>query len=342
MNERKSAIVKMKPVKFFNVKNDANEIESFNFIERFPQLESSNLLSLCEDMNSFLRAKHINQNLQLPSIRQAAGSLVKFLIFAEENRILDPLDFKLIDHFRKQIIDDARQGKLSLQSIQITLRHLKGFIHFISDNKMEYPDWIFSSPRLPIHQKRRELEKAIYNNFDLDLLFKCKVFLNKRNQAMIELVVLCGLRASEITNLKIDSIVRHQNNGYIEFDSYRNGQEKIFYPSKHVMNTLNTYISEDRNNQYRMKISDHKFLFTNRTGRKMDSRVLSEILNKANLELKGLQKNITFSISNLRHTFTTKMVNEMFKQGNDIKLIEKVTGMKPRQLMTKYYIQANK
>ncbi|PKH88914.1 tyrosine-type recombinase/integrase [Colwellia sp. Bg11-28] len=337
MIKRKNEIIKMIPMKLLTAENqyaiNNKEVKDHGLNAKFPQLESSNSAPLCNDINSFLRFKYLKKNLQINSIRQIAGSLAKFVIFTEENSILNPIDIKQISIFKDSLIKKAEQKKLTFQSVKITLSHLQGFFHFITGDKIKHPSWNFSI-RIP----RISHNKIIYNRYESVQLFQCKALSNKKNQAMIELVLLSGLRASEVINLKIESLARHQDKGYLQFNSYKRGRKNTVYLSKHVMNTLDSYIAEERNKHYPNKDIDLGFVFTNMTGRRLDNSYISTILSKANLELKVLQKNITFSISNLRHTFTMNMVNEMLKRGDEIKVIEEVIGVSQLH-MAQHYIK---
>jgi integrase/recombinase XerD len=137
----------------------------------------------------------------------------------------------------------------------------------------------------------------------------------ERNLAIIEVLYGCGLRVTELIELKISEI--YWKEGFIRVIGKGN-KERLIPLGKIASKHLKVYINEVRTHQ---KISndfiDHVFL--NKNGKKL-SRVMVFKIIKRLTELAGIKKNV--SPHTLRHSFATHLV----EGGADLRAVQEMLG----------------
>jgi len=153
---------------------------------------------------------------------------------------------------------------------------------------------------------------------EIDLLLS-KIDLSKpeghRNKALIETLYSCGLRVSELTNLKISNL--HFEDGYILVRGKGNKQRIIPIGEKAVFE-IQMYKKNYRNH---MNIDPdfEDILFLNRRGKQL-TRVMIFTIVKKLAEAAGLNKNI--SPHTFRHSFATHLV----EGGADLRAVQEMLG----------------
>jgi len=136
-----------------------------------------------------------------------------------------------------------------------------------------------------------------------------------RNRAVIKILYGCGLRASELVNLKLSNIFREEQ--YIRVIG-KGSKERLIPINEDAIEEIDFY-----NQQYRNKITispgNEDFVFLNRRG-KMISRVSIFTIVKTAAETAGINKSI--SPHTLRHSFATELV----KNGADLRAVQDMLG----------------
>jgi integrase/recombinase XerD len=137
----------------------------------------------------------------------------------------------------------------------------------------------------------------------------------ERNLAIIEVLYGCGLRVTELIELKISEI--YWKEGFIRVIGKGN-KERLIPLGKIASKHLKVYLNEVRIHQ---KLSnefiDHVFL--NKNGKKL-SRVMVFKIIKRLTELAGIKKNV--SPHTLRHSFATHLV----EGGADLRAVQEMLG----------------
>jgi integrase/recombinase XerD len=137
----------------------------------------------------------------------------------------------------------------------------------------------------------------------------------QRNRAMLETLYSCGLRVSELVNLKLTNL--HFDQSYVKVEG-KADKERLVPISKNAMDEINTYIHGYRKSLTISKDSEN-ILFLNRRGKKL-SRVMIFTIIK-NLAAKvGLGKKI--SPHTFRHSFATHLING----GADLRAVQEMLG----------------
>ncbi|MEN8115437.1 MAG: site-specific tyrosine recombinase XerD [Bacteroidota bacterium] len=137
----------------------------------------------------------------------------------------------------------------------------------------------------------------------------------QRNKAMLETLYSCGLRVSELVNLKITNLFFEQ--GFIKVEG-KADKERLVPVSRRAINEINKYLNEYRKTLKISKESEN-VLFLNRRGKKL-SRVMIFTIIKNLAEKVGVEKKI--SPHTFRHSFATHLING----GADLRAVQEMLG----------------
>jgi len=137
----------------------------------------------------------------------------------------------------------------------------------------------------------------------------------QRNKAIIETLYSCGIRVSELINLKVSELYFAE--GFIKVTG--KGKKERFIPiSKKSIKEINIY-KEQYRNHLDIKKGFEDILFLNRRGRQL-TRVMIFTIIKETVVLAGIRKNI--SPHTFRHSFATHLV----EGGADLRAIQEMLG----------------
>ncbi len=137
----------------------------------------------------------------------------------------------------------------------------------------------------------------------------------ERNIAILEVLYGCGLRVTELIQLKISEI--YWKEGFIRIIGKGN-KERLVPLGKIASKHLKIYLNEIRVHQ---KI-DNQFVdhvFINKNGKKLSRVMIFKIIKKLT-EKAGIQKNV--SPHTLRHSFATHLV----EGGADLRAVQEMLG----------------
>ena len=139
--------------------------------------------------------------------------------------------------------------------------------------------------------------------------------LGKRNECMIEVLYGCGLRVSELIDLKISNINFKEH--YLKVDG--KGSKSRFVPiAKFTSDLIKDYIETVRSkNKINKRHED--IVFLNSRGTSM-SRVIVFIIIKELTEKAGISKKIS------PHTFRHSFATHLLQNGADLRYIQEMLG----------------
>ncbi len=134
-----------------------------------------------------------------------------------------------------------------------------------------------------------------------------------RNKAIIETLYGCGLRVSELVNLKLTDI--HRGEGFVTVTG-KGDKQRLVPISKKALKEIDLY----KIDRYRLKkIYDENVVFLNRRGRKLTRAMIftmiRDLAGKA-----GIMKKI--SPHTFRHSFATHMI----EAGADLRAVQEMLG----------------
>lgn len=134
-----------------------------------------------------------------------------------------------------------------------------------------------------------------------------------RNRAIIETMYSCGLRVSELVNMKLTDI--HRSEGFVTVTGKGNKQRLVPIGSV-ALREIDNYL-ETRN--MLPVITDQNIIFLNRRGRRLTRVMIFTIIKKL-AEAAGIRKKI--SPHTFRHSFATHLV----EGGADLRAVQEMLG----------------
>lgn len=137
-----------------------------------------------------------------------------------------------------------------------------------------------------------------------------------RNRAMVETLYACGLRVSELVNLKLTNLFF--DIGFVKVVG-KNNKERIVPIGESAIKYVRQYLEHIRSRQENIRPGQENFVFLNRNGRQL-SRVMVFLIIKELAEKAGVRKNI--SPHTFRHSFATHLV----EGGADLKAVQDMLG----------------
>ena len=191
---------------------------------------------------------------------------------------------------------------------------IKAFFRYLILEKIitHDPSEMLESPKLG-----RKLPDVLTQNEIIKLIDSVDLSKDEgeRNKAILETLYGCGLRVSELVNLKISDL--HFKEGIILITGKGNKQRlvPVGIPAE---KQITTYLTQVRPTQQVMK-KDSDILFLNRRGSKLSRQMIFYII-KNQVEKTGIRKNI--SPHSFRHSFATHLV----QNGADLRTVQELLG----------------
>jgi integrase/recombinase XerD len=137
----------------------------------------------------------------------------------------------------------------------------------------------------------------------------------QRNKAIIETLYSCGLRVSELTELKISNL--YFDDGFVRVIGKGNKERLVPIGGK-AIKEINLHTDNYRN-KMKIQVGYEDHLFLNRRGKKL-TRVMIFTIVKDLCTLAGLKKNIS------PHTFRHSFATHLLEGGADLRAIQEMLG----------------
>lgn len=135
-----------------------------------------------------------------------------------------------------------------------------------------------------------------------------------RNKAIIEVLFSCGLRVSELVNLKLSNLYVEEQ--YVRIFG-KGSKERLVPISEKALKELDNWFSVRK--QMKIKQGEEDYVFLNRRGSHL-TRTMILIMIKQQAEVAGIMK--TISPHTLRHSFATALL----EGGADLRVIQALLG----------------
>ncbi|MCQ2300635.1 MAG: tyrosine recombinase [Bacteroidales bacterium] len=209
---------------------------------------------------------------------------------------------------------DLNQVEVALSTQARIMSGIRAFFKMlvIEDDIKESPAELVEMPRqarhLPDVLNDEEID-AIQSTFDLSMPDQA------RNRVIIEVLYGCGLRVSELVNLKLSNI-------YVEEECLLvtgKGNKQRWVPiNQRALKMMLDYIHDIRCH-IDIKPGEDKYVFLNRRGIHL-TRVMVFTFLKNAVEKAGIHKKV--SPHSLRHSFATELV----QNGADLRAVQEMLG----------------
>ena len=261
-------------------------------------------------VRSYVRYLKLERNYSANTLEAYQHDLQYLLDYCEkESKMPTDLQLEDLEHFAATIHEHG-VGPTSQARILSGVRSFYRFL--LLDGYIENdPTELLESPRLGEHLPE------VLSTKEVDQL-EASIDLSKkegqRNLAIIEVLFSCGLRVSELVNLKLSDLYLQE--GYIRVVGKGNKERLVPISEKAIRELGNWFY--DRNEMI-IKPGEQDYVFLNRRGAHLTRTMILIMIKRQAVEA-GIKK--TISPHTLRHSFATALL----EGGADLRAIQSMLG----------------
>ena len=268
-------------------------------------------------LNDYQLYLKIERGLSQNSIANYAFDIKKLIKFLEENEmIISPIE---IEHTALQqfIYETSKKVNARSQARIISgLRSFFGYLVFEDYRKINPLDHIESpktGQKLPDTLSLAEIDKLI-GAVELTKEYN-GVRIGERDRTILETLYSCGLRVSELTNLKISDLFFDE--GFIKVTG--KGDKQRFVPIDESTQKYISIYKDEVRSKINVQKEDKDTLFLNHRGKQLTRAMIFTIIKRLaeKIELKK-----TISPHTFRHSFATHLL----ENGADLRAIQLMLG----------------
>lgn len=252
----------------------------------------------------------LEKSLSDNTVMAYTNDLYKLLYYLEEEKI-NILDVSLedLEHFSAGLRDIG----ISPRSQARILSGIRTFFHFllIEDYIRQDPSELLESPQIGKHLP------DILSVEEIDNLISSidrSTREGQRNCAILETLYSCGLRVSELCNLKISDL--YLNDGFIKVEGKGSKQRLVPISPRAIEEIKNYFITR---NEGLIKPGYEDFLFISKFGKNI-SRIMVFHIIKELADKIGLKKSIS------PHTFRHSFATHLLEGGANLRAIQSMLG----------------
>ena len=254
----------------------------------------------------------IERGLSSHTIQNYIRDVKKLISFIDKKKITStPIEIKedLIQQFIYEIAK-----KISPRSQARIISGLRSYFDYlIFENYRESnPTDLIETPKIGVKLPDTLSEQEINSLISAIDLSKAE---GERNRAMLETMYSCGLRVSELIDLKISDLFFDE--GFIKIVG--KGNKERFVPiHSSAQNYIMLYMNEIRSH-LSIKKGFEDTLFLNRRGKSLSRQMIFMILKALAIKI-NLNKKIS------PHTFRHSFATHLLKNGADLRAIQQMLG----------------
>ncbi|HAD13555.1 MAG TPA: site-specific tyrosine recombinase XerD, partial [Saprospirales bacterium] len=265
-------------------------------------------------LNAFKAYLLLERSMSSNTIEAYLNDVGKFVQWLElEGRQLPPLSVKPDELTQFILWANALGLEASTQARLIS--GLRAFYKYlmVEDLLDDDPSELLESPRM-----RRKIPEVL-SVYEIQTMLDAVDLSDpqgQRNRAIMEVLYACGLRVSELVNLRLTQLFLDA--GFLKVIG-KNNKERLVPIGADAVKFLKIYLEDVRSLQENIKKEAENVVFLNRRGGKM-SRVMVFLIVKEMAQKAGVHKNI--SPHTFRHSFATHLV----EGGADLKAVQDMLG----------------
>lgn len=265
------------------------------------------------EKNGFLTYLQLEKSLSAHSIEAYLGDVEKLTQYLQLHNLLkgpQAIELKDLQQFVKWLVT-LNMTPASQARIISGLRAFYKYCQIEGISPVD-PTTLLETPKL----KRKLPDILSYEEIELII---SKIDLSKpegeRNRAIIETMYSCGLRVSELVNLRLSQF--YPDAGFIRVTG-KGDKERLIPIGQHAIRYIHIYTNTIRNHGV-IKKGEEDILFLNRRGKRL-SRVMIFLMIKDLVNKAGIKK--TISPHTFRHSFATHLV----EGGADLRAVQEMLG----------------
>ncbi len=263
-----------------------------------------------EDFSNFLKFEKNFSGNTLDAYMRDIRKLESFTISELDNLSPENITYENLQEYIYQL----SKNKISERSQARAISSIKAFFKFLleDDYRTDNPATLLEGPKLGLYLPDTLSEE------DINRIITCidnSTDIGKRNKCILEVLYGCGLRVSELIDLKISNI--NFKESYIMVEG--KGEKTRLVPlANTTAEFIRSYIHTVRNKtKINKKYEDT--LFLNSRGTNM-SRVIVFIIIKELTQKAGISKSIS------PHTFRHSFATHLLQNGADLRFIQEMLG----------------
>lgn len=256
---------------------------------------------------NFLQLERSMSENSVKAYLDDVNKLINFVV--NEQLDIQTLTLDDLEQFVAQLYDLG----INARSVARIISGVKSFFGFmlLDGYIAKDPSELLETPKigfkLPVVLSLEEIDRII-SVIDLS----CKE--GERNKAILEILYGCGLRISELTNLKFSDLYLEE--GFIKVEG-KGGKQRLVPISHTAVKALNNYITERKQSDAQKGHEDIVFLSKRGTA---ISRIMVFHFVKQYAEAAGVKKNIS------PHTFRHSFATHLLEGGANIRAIQLMLG----------------
>ncbi|MCX7733489.1 MAG: tyrosine-type recombinase/integrase [bacterium] len=253
---------------------------------------------------SFLESKNFSAN----TLRAYMKDLEEFSGFISKD--LDKVDFKDIEKYIRYLSEEGKEDS----TIERKLSSIKSFFRYLEER-----GYVKYNPAelVPFRKRKTRIPSYLDEDEALDLTDTDK----ERDRLAILILYGCGLRISELENLKLENI----SGDFLKIYGKGGKWRSVPIPT-YVREEIDFYIKNIRPKYLRDE--DDGYLLLNKYGKKLSSRYIRKIVKRQGFLKTG--KNVWPHL--LRHSYATHLL----KNQADIRVIQELLGHSSINTTQKY------
>lgn len=259
---------------------------------------------------TFLRLeKSLSQN----SVSAYVNDINKLILFVEEHfPNLTPETVKLAQ--LRKFVEWMNQKGISPRTQARTISGIKSFYKFllIEEAVENDPTTLLESPR--IGRKLPEILTDDEINRLIDAIDDSKPE-GLRNKAILETLYSCGLRVSELVDLRLSNL--HFEQEFLKIGG-KGEKERLVPISKRAVEDIKKYLINSRK-KLNIEKGYENIVFLNRRGKKLSRVMIFTIIKNLADKIK-LEKNIS------PHTFRHSFASALVQGGADLRTVQEMLG----------------
>ena len=262
------------------------------------------------DFENFLRFERNFSENTLDAYLRDIKKLRAYAQFDLENTGPFEITYENIQEYLFQL----SKKKFSERSQARWISSIKSFFKYLVEDEFraDNPTTLLEGPKLGLYlpdtlsfEDVNRIIAVIKNDTDL----------GRRNHCMVEVLYGCGLRVSELIDLKISNI--NFKESYLKVEG--KGDKSRFVPMASFTSKLIKDYIRDIRSKYKINKKCEDILFLNSRGSAM-SRVIVFIIIKELTEKAGINKKIS------PHTFRHSFATHLLQNGADLRYIQEMLG----------------
>lgn len=263
-----------------------------------------------DDFSNFLKFEKNFSDNTLDAYMRDIKKLESFAISELDNMSPQNITYENLQEYIYQL----SKNKISERSQARGISSIKAFFKFLleDDYRTDNPATLLEGPKLGLYLPDTLSEDDINRIIDC---IDTSTDIGNRNRCILEVLYGCGLRVSELVDLKISNINFKEN--YIMVEG--KGEKTRLVPLANTTAEFITSYIQTVRNKTKINKKHEDTLFLNSRGTNM-SRVIVFIIIKELTQKAGISKSIS------PHTFRHSFATHLLQNGADLRFIQEMLG----------------